>query len=123
MIVGIGRTSFSYSCFLEKRAPGSLSRRHSSSWRRTVHDAGFMDMKLLSCHSTTTVIPNEINPISKWFAMSGCFVLVENCLCSFSSGNGVEIVFGGNALYFGSVRILEHRGGHSCVIYILHIMI
>ena len=77
-----------------------------------MHDAGFMDMKLLSCHSTTTVIPNEINPISKWFAMAGCFVLVENCLCSFSSGNGVKIVFGGNALYFGSVRILEHRGGH-----------
>ena len=24
----------------------------------------------------------------------------------------MKIVFGGNALYFGSVRILEHRGGH-----------
>ena len=23
----------------------------------------------------------------------------------------MKIVFGGNALYFGSVRILEHRGG------------
>ena len=24
----------------------------------------------------------------------------------------MKIVFGGNALYFGSVYILEHRGGH-----------
>ena len=57
-----------------------------------------MDSKLLACHSTTTVIYNEINPISKWFAMSGCSVLVEKYLCSFSSGNGVKIVFGGDAL-------------------------
>ena len=42
-----------------------------------------MDMKLLSCHSTTTVIPNEINPIAKLFAMSDFSVLVENCfVCS-----------------------------------------
>ena len=34
---------------------------------------------MLSCHSTTIVIPNEINPISKWFAMSVFSVLVENC--------------------------------------------
>ena len=54
-----------------------------------------MDMKLLACRSTTTVIPNEINPISKWFAMSGCSVLVENCLCLLSSGNGLKIVSGG----------------------------
>ena len=27
-------------------------------------------------------------------------------------GSGLKIVFGGNALYFGSVQILEHRGGH-----------
>ena len=26
-----------------------------------------------------TVIPNENHPISKWFAMSGFSVLVENC--------------------------------------------
>ena len=24
----------------------------------------------------------------------------------------MKVVFGRNALYFGSVRILEHRGGH-----------
>ena len=42
-----------------------------------------MDGKLLRRHSTTTVIPNEINPISKWFAMSGFSVLLENCfVCS-----------------------------------------
>ena len=42
-----------------------------------------MDMKLLSCRSTTTVIPNEISPISKRFAMSDFSVLVENCfVCS-----------------------------------------
>ena len=42
-----------------------------------------MDRKLLFRHSAMTVIPNEINPISKWFAMSGFSVLVENCfVCS-----------------------------------------
>ena len=40
-----------------------------------------------------TVIPNEINPISKWFAMSDFSVLVENCF-----GKGVKIVFGRDAL-------------------------
>ena len=29
-----------------------------------------------------------------------------------SSGNGVRIVFGRDALELGSVRILEHRDGH-----------
>ena len=57
-----------------------------------------MDMNLLACRSTMTVIPNEIKLISKWFAMTGCSALVENYLCSLSSGNGVKIVFGGNAL-------------------------
>ena len=37
-------------------------------------------MKLSSRHSTTNAIPNEINPISKWFAMSGFSVLVEICM-------------------------------------------
>ena len=30
-------------------------------------------------------------------------------------GNGVKLEFAGNALYLGSVRILEHRGGHWSV--------
>ena len=33
-------------------------------------------------------------------------------MCAASSGNGVKIVFGRDALQLGSVRILEHRGGH-----------
>ena len=62
---------------------------------------------------TTTVIPNEINPISRWFAMTGFSVLCrELVLCATSSGNGVKIVCGRDALYIGSLRILEHRGGH-----------
>ena len=65
MIVGIWRTSFFYSCSLEKIAPGSWNRRQGSSGRIAFHDAGFMDMKLLACLSTKTVIPNEINLISK----------------------------------------------------------
>ena len=36
----------------------------------------------------------------------------ELLLCSTLSGNGVEIVRGGDAWLLGSVRILEHRGGH-----------
>ena len=55
-------------------------------------------MNLLACRLTKAVIPNEINQISKWFAMIGRSALVENCLCSLSSLNGVKIVFGGNAL-------------------------
>ena len=45
------------------------------------------------------VFPNEINLISEWFAMAGFSVLCrELLLCSTSSGNGVEIVRGGDAL-------------------------
>ena len=33
-------------------------------------------------------------------------------MCAASSGNGVRIVFGRDALELGSVGILEHRGGH-----------
>ena len=55
-----------------------------------------MDRKLLRRHSTTTVIPNVINPISKWFAMTGFSVLCrELVLCATSSGNGVKIVWKG----------------------------
>ena len=70
-----------------------------SSWIRKFQDAGIMDRKLLCCHSTTTVIPIEINPISKWFAVTGFSVLCrELVLCATSSGNGVEIVCGRDAL-------------------------
>ena len=48
---------------------------------------------------TTTVFPNEINLSSKLFAMTGFSVLFrELVLCSTSSGNGVEIVCGRDAL-------------------------
>ena len=58
-----------------------------------------MDRKLLRRHSTTTVIPNEINPISKWFDMTGISVLCRELdLCATSSGNGVKIVCGRDAL-------------------------
>ena len=58
-----------------------------------------MNRKLLRRHSTTTVIPNEINPISKWFAITGFSVLCrEHVLCATSSGNGVKIVCGRDAL-------------------------
>ena len=65
-----------------------------SSWRRTFQDAGIRDMKLLR-----RLIPNDINPISKWFAMTGFSVLFrELVLWATSSGNGVKIVCGRNAL-------------------------
>ena len=40
-----------------------------------------------------------------------CFI-DENFFVLILSGNGVEIVRGGDAWLLGSVRILEHRGGH-----------
>ena len=70
-----------------------------SSWIRKFQDAGLMDMKLLCRHSTKTVIPSEINPIPRWFAMTGFSVLCrELVLCVTSSGNGVKIVCGRDAL-------------------------
>ena len=70
-----------------------------SSWIRKFQDAGTMDRKLLRRLLTTTVIPNEINPISKWFAMMGFSVLCrELVLCATSSGKGVEIMCGRDAL-------------------------
>ena len=70
-----------------------------SSWVKKFQDAGIMDRKLLCRHSTTTVIPNEIDPISRWFAMTGFPVLCrELVLCATSSGNGVKIVCGRDAL-------------------------
>ena len=41
--------------------------------------------------------------------ISSCFV--ENSV-SISFGNGVKFEFGGGTSFFGSVRILEQRGGH-----------
>ena len=97
MDVGIWRTSYSYPVSLVREVPGR--------W-----NDGYQSLCLLV---TTTVFPNEINLISEWFAMTGFSVLCrELLLCSTSSGNGVEIVRGGDALLLGSVRILEHRGGH-----------
>ena len=41
----------------------------------------------------------EFNPISKWFAMTGFSVLCRKLvLCATSSGNGVKIVCGRDAL-------------------------
>ena len=97
MDVGIWRTSYSYPVSLVREVPGR--------W-----NDGYQSLCLLV---TTTVFPNEINLISEWFTMTGFSVSCrEFLLCSTSSGNGVEIVRGGDALLLGSVRILEHRGGH-----------
>ena len=64
------------------------------------------------CHLTTIVIPNEINPISKWFAMSDFSVLVENCLvCSLVWEWRENRVWKG-CLVTRICDILEHRGGH-----------
>ena len=83
MNVGIGRTSYSCPVPLVREVPGRWSLGHQS----------------LCLLVTTTVFPNEINLISKWFAMTGYSVLYrELVLCSTSSGNGVEIVRGGDAL-------------------------
>ena len=55
MTVGIWRASLLVS-FLEKKAPGSWSRRY----------------EVVSYRSTKTMTDNEINLISRWFAMSVC---------------------------------------------------
>ena len=65
-----------------------------------------------SCDNDSAFATNS-NLISEWFAMSGFSVsLSRTSLCLILSGNGVEIVRGGDAWLLGSVRILEHRGGH-----------
>ena len=65
-----------------------------------------------SCDNDCAFATNS-NLISEWFAMSGFSVsLSRTSLCLILSGNGVEIVRGGDAWLLGSVRILEHRGGH-----------
>ena len=65
-----------------------------------------------SCDNDCASATNS-NLISEWLAMSGFSVSRrELLLCLILSGNGVEIVHGGDAWLLGSVRILEHRGGH-----------
>ena len=82
MNVGIWRRSYSCPVPLVKEVPERWSKEHQSLCRLV----------------TTTVFPNEINLISKWFAMTGFSVLCrELVLCSTSSGNGVEIVCGRDA--------------------------
>ena len=64
-------------------------------------------------HDNDWVFATNSNLISEWLAMSGFSVsLMRTSLCLILSGNGVEIVRGGDAWFLGSVRILEHRGGH-----------
>ena len=60
---------------MEKKAPGSWNRRY----------------ELVSCRSTITVTANEINLISKGFAMIVRSASAENWLCFASSGCGVKI--------------------------------
>ena len=63
--------------------------------------------------SVVVSLTTNSNPISEWLAMTGFSVSCrELLLCLTLSGNGVEIVRGGDAWLLGSVRILEHRGGH-----------
>ena len=81
MTVGIWRASFLVS-FLEKKAPGSWSRRY----------------EVVSYRLTKTVTAHEINLISRWFVMIVCSgLVVENCI-SIWIVNGVNLEFGGNAL-------------------------
>ena len=52
------------------------------------------------------MFPNEINLISEWLAMTGFSVSCrELLLCSTLSGNGVEIVRGGDALSFRIAKL------------------
>ena len=71
-----------------------------------------MDMKLLSCHSTTTVIPMKSIRFQNGLLCQVFLYLSRTVLCSASSGNGVKFVFGRDALQLGSARILENRVGH-----------
>ena len=65
-----------------------------------------------SCDNDCAFATNS-SLISEWLAMSGSSVSRrELLLCLILFGNGVEIVHGGDAWLLGSVRILEHRGGH-----------
>ena len=62
---------------------------------------------VVSSYDNDWVFSTNSNLIPEWFAMTGFSVSCrELLLCSTSSGNGVEIVRGGDAC------ILEHRGGH-----------
>ena len=71
------------------------------------------DSIIVSSQDNDWVFATNSNLISEWLAMSGFSVsLVRTSLCLSLSGNGVEIVRGGDAWLLGSVRILEHRGGH-----------
>ena len=71
------------------------------------------DSIVVSSQDNDWVFATNSNLISEWLAMSGFSVsLVRTSLCLTLSGNGVEIVRGGDAWLLGSVRILEHRGGH-----------
>ena len=64
-----------------------------------------------SCDNDCAPATNS-NLISEWLAMSVFSVSRrELLLCLILSGNGVEIVHGGDAWLLGSVRILE-LGGH-----------
>ena len=68
---------------------------------------------VVSSHDNDWVFATNSNLIPEWLAMTGFSVSCrELLLCLTLSGNGVEIVRGGDAWLLGSVRILEHRGGH-----------
>ena len=71
------------------------------------------DSIVVSSQDNDWVFATNSNLISEWLAMTGISVSCrELLLCLTLSGNGVEIVCGGDAWLLGSVRILEHRGGH-----------
>ena len=71
------------------------------------------DSIVVSSQDNDWVFATNSNLISEWLAMSGFSVsLMRTSLCLTLSRNGVEIVRGGDAWLLGSVRILEHRGGH-----------
>ena len=66
------------------------------------------DSIIVSSQDNDWVFATNSNLISEWLAMSGFSVsLVRTSLCLTLSGNGVEIVRGGDAWLLGSVRNLN----------------
>ena len=67
------------------------------------------------CHLMTTTGFSQQTQIwfqNGWLCQVFLFHWWELLCVLILSGNGVEIVRGGDAWLLGSVRILEHRGGH-----------
>ena len=79
------------------------------SWRKKLQEAGTVDL-ILSFSNDCDRKQNQSD--FQMVCYDRLFLFgVENCV-SILFENGVKLEFGENALKLGSVRILEHRGGH-----------